>query len=93
MEEIRRKQVLSHIVLPAILPFLFCVVVLTPVHVLGCANRGLAALTVSLVSAFGALGAAVRGARGRFRGDPDALWWVISTLILTIPVIGVLILA
>ncbi len=93
MRGISRKQVLSHIVLPAILPFLFYAVVLTPVQVLGCANRGLAALSVSLLSAFVALGAAVRGAKGRFRGDPDALWWVVSTLILSIPVIGALILA
>jgi hypothetical protein len=48
---------------------------------------------VALASGLGALATASMGVRGRIRGDVYASWWIISTLILTIPVVALLILA
>ena len=72
---------------------LFFIVASTPVEVLGCTVRGLIALLIALISGLAALGAAIIGLKGRMRHDPKAIWWVTSTLILVIPVIGMIILA
>jgi hypothetical protein len=82
-----------HILLPAILPLIFFMIALSPVEVLGCRNRGLLALAVSLISGLSALGTAIIGVKGRIRGDSKAMWWVLSTLVLTIPVIAMIVLA
>jgi len=71
----------------------FFVVALMPVEVLGCFMRGLIALLIAFVSGLAALGAAIIGAKGRVRGDKNAIWWVISTLILVIPVIAMIVMA
>jgi hypothetical protein len=84
---------LSHVILPAIIPGVFFLIALTPVDVLGCRTRGVLAVLIALLSGLAALGAAIRGAKGRVRGDPQARWRVVSTLILVIPVIALLILA
>jgi len=75
------------------MPVLFLIVVLTPVEVLGCAVRGLTALLIALISGLAAVGAAIIGLKGRVRRDPNAIWWVMSTLILVIPVIAMILLA
>ena len=75
------------------MPVLFLIVVLTPVEVLGCAVRGLIALLIALISGLAAVGAAIIGLKGRVRRDPNAIWWVMSTLILVIPVIAMILLA
>lgn len=80
-------------ILPAMMLVLFFIVASTPVEVLGCAVRGLIALLIALISGLAALVAAVIGLKGRMRHDRDSIWWVISTLILTIPVIAMIILA
>jgi hypothetical protein len=82
-----------HILLPAILLLIFFMIALSPVEVLGCRNRGLLALAVSLISGLSALGTAIIGVKGRIRGDSKAMWWVLSTLVLTIPVIAMIVLA
>lgn len=82
-----------HILLPAILLLIFFMIALSPVEVLGCRNRGLLALAVSLISGLSALGTAIIGVKGRIRGDSKAIWWVLSTLVLTIPVIAMIVLA
>jgi len=87
------KRIVYHVILPAIMPVLFFVVASTPVEVLGCLVRGLIALLIAFVSGLGALGAAIVGAKGRVRHDRNRIWWVISTLILVIPVIAMIILA
>ena len=71
----------------------FFVIALMPVEVLGCFMRGLIALVIAFVSGLAALGAAIIGAKERVHGDKNAMWWVISTLILVIPVIAMLIMA
>jgi len=82
-----------HIILPAIVPALFFAVAATPAEVLGCRNRGLLAGSVALVGALSALGAAIKGLKGRLRGDPHSHWWVISALVLAIPAVAVVIIA
>jgi hypothetical protein len=49
------------------------------------------ALAVSFISGLLALGAAIIGAKNRVRGDADASWWVLSSLVLTIPVVSFLV--
>jgi hypothetical protein len=87
----RRKA--YHAAIPAIMPAVFFLIVVTPVETLGCFTRGLLASVVALASGLAALGTAVMGVRGQSRSDVYAGWWVISTLILTIPVVALLILA
>jgi len=91
------KRIVYHIILPAIIPVLFFVVALTPVEVLGCFFRGLIAMLIALISGLAALVAVIIGAKreakGRVRHDKNSIWWVISTLILVIPVIAMIILA
>jgi hypothetical protein len=82
-----------HVMIPAIVPLLFFAIALTPVDVLGCRNRGLLALLVSLISGFSAIGTAIVGLKGRIRGDSTAVWWILSTLVLTIPVVAMIVLA
>jgi len=87
------KRIIYHITIPTAVLIAFFVVALMPVEVLGCFMRGLIALLIALVSGLAALGAAIIGARGRVRGDKNAIWWVTSTLILAIPVIAMIIMA
>jgi hypothetical protein len=87
------NRLAKHILLPAILPLLFFMIALSPVEMLGCRNRGLLALAVSLISGLSALGTAFIGVKERIRGDSKAMWWVLSTLVLTIPVVAMIVLA
>jgi hypothetical protein len=87
------KRIVYHIIIPAFMPAVFFVIALMPVEVLGCRTRGLIALLVALFSGLAALGAAIIGVKGRMRGDIYAIWWVASSLILTLPVIALIILA
>jgi len=93
----RRKEGMGHltrhVVLPAIMPAAFFSVAFTPVAVLGCRNRGLLALLIALASGLWALDAAVAGAKKSARGDADAFWWVIGSMVLTIPVAAMLLMA
>lgn len=82
-----------HILLPALVPLLFIVVVATPMAVLGCRNRGLLALIIAFASVLGALSAAIRGAHCRLRRDSRANWWLASSLILAIAPVALLLLA
>jgi hypothetical protein len=87
------KRKIYHAAIPAMMPAIFFLIAATPVETLGCFTRGLLALVVALVSGLAALATALMGVRGRIRDDAYAPWWVISTLILTIPVVALLILA
>ena len=87
------KRFSRHILIPVAAPVLFFVIATTPVEVLGCRTRGWFALIVSLISGLLALGAAIIGAKGRIRGDSNAIWWVVSSLVLAIPVVGLLLFA
>ncbi len=87
------KRIVYHVILPAFMAVLFFIVASTPVEVLGCFLRGLIALLIALISGLAALVAAILGLKGRVRQDKNSIWWVLSTLILVIPVIAMIILA
>jgi len=75
------------------MPAIFFRVAFSSVEVLGCRIRGLLALMIALLSGLAALSAAGIGMKGRLRNDRNALWWLLSSLVLTIPVIAMIILA
>jgi hypothetical protein len=87
------KRIANHIIIPVMMTVLFFAVAWTPVEVLGCFLRGLIALLIALMSGLAALAAAIIGTKGRVRHDKNSIWWVLSTLILVIPVIAMIILA
>ena len=87
------RRVISHVIIPFLIAAVFFAIAVTPVEVLGCRTRGLLALGVSLSSGLAGLGTGVMGLKKRVRGETDAVWWIASTAILTIPVIGMIILA
>jgi len=75
------------------MPVLFFIVASMPIEMLGCFVRGIIALLIALISGLAALVAVIIGAKGRVRHDKNSIWWVMSTLILVIPVISMIILA
>jgi uncharacterized membrane protein len=87
------KRIVNHIIIPAMMAVLFFVVALTPVEVLGCLVRGLVAAMIALISGLAALATVIIGAKGRVRHDKNSIWWVLSTLILAIPLVAMVILA
>jgi hypothetical protein len=82
-----------HILLPVFVPVAFFLVALSPVQLLGCRNRGLLALLIALASVLAGLYTAIRAGNLRRRSDPEAQWWLATTLILIIAPIALLILA
>jgi len=87
------RRTISHVFIPFLIAAVFFAIAFTPVEALGCRTRGLLALGVSLSSGLAGLGTGVMGLKKRVRGETDAVWWIASTAILTIPVIGMIILA
>ena len=83
----------NHVYIPLLIAAIFFALAFTPVSVLGCRTRGLLALVISLSSGLAGIGTGVIGLKKRFRGEADATWWMVSTAILTIPLIGLIILA
>ena len=88
-----KDTVLLHFIVPAIMPVLFFAVALSPVDLLGCRTRGLIALSLAFVSGLAGLGAAVMALKGRVKGEAGSERWILTTLILTIPVVAMLVLA
>ncbi|MCU0613437.1 MAG: hypothetical protein MUE60_16835 [Candidatus Eisenbacteria bacterium] len=86
-------RIVRHILLPVLVCVCFFAVAFTPVEVLGCRNRGLLALAIAGGSGLGALGTAIVGLQRRVQRDAVAPWWAVSTLILTVPVVGMILLA
>jgi hypothetical protein len=87
------KRKLLHIIIPSTISIVFFINAFMPVEVLGCRNRGLVALTISSVSTLLTLTAAIAYLRAKFKEDQNAFWWLISVVLLVIPVIGIIILA
>lgn len=86
-------MVLRTVVVPAVMPVLFFAVALSPVDLLGCRTRGLIAFSVALVSGLAAIGTAGMALAGRVKGNAGSEKWIVSTLILAIPVAAMLVLA
>ena len=76
----------KHVALPAIAPAALIALYFTPVLLFGCVNRGLLAVGVALVSAAGAFVTVGVALRLRAQGKPAGLW-ILSTLILTSPLV------
>jgi hypothetical protein len=86
------KRVIVHIIVPLIIAIIFFVNGFMSVEVLGCFSRGLIALIIASISALLALASMLIGLKTRIAKDKNSFWWVISGLIFTIPVIGLIIL-
>ena len=84
------NAVVKHIALPAAAPLAIVGLYFTPVLLFGCVNRGLLAVAVVLVSAVAACVTTGKGVRAKAQGLPTANWWLLSTLILVIPIALVL---
>jgi len=88
-----KDTVIRHFILPTIMPVLFFAVALSPVELLGCRTRGLIALSIAFVSGLAGVGAAVMALKGRLKGEAGSEKWILTALILTIPVVALLVLA
>jgi Na+-driven multidrug efflux pump len=78
-------RTVKHIVIPAVAPAAIVGLYFTPPSLMGCAIRGLMALAVVLVAAISAFVTVGIALRGRVRNEPASVWWVVSTLILILP--------
>ncbi len=87
------NRLISYILIPAIMPAFFFLIALSPIEVLGCRTRGLLALLIAFVSGLAALVTAITGVKGRMRGDANSKWWIMSTLVLAIPVVAMIVMA
>ena len=81
------NRVLSHALLPAFAPTAIVALYFTPVEVFGCVGRGLMAVGVAMLSAVAAVVTVGIGIGKRARGDDSASWWLLSTCILTLPLV------
>jgi hypothetical protein len=90
---VKINTVNRHVIYPALMPLLFFAVALSPINLLGCRTRGLLALVIALACGIAALFSAIKALKGRWKGDADSQWWMITTLILTIPVVAMIIMA
>ena len=77
---------IRHIALPAVAPAAVTGLYFTPVAVFGCVNRGLMALSVVLLSSLVACVTLAIGVRAKARHDPSVDWWLLTTLILLLPI-------
>ncbi len=84
------NAIVRHIALPAAAPGAIIGLYFTPVLLFGCVNRGLLALAIVLISAIAACVTTGKGVRARVQGLPSANWWLLSTLILVMPIALVL---
>jgi len=82
-----------HVLFPALLPLAFLALVLMPVEVIGCRNRGILALVIALTSGGAAIACSIRALKLKRLGSPDSARWVVSSLILTVPVVALIVLA
>jgi hypothetical protein len=87
------QQIRKHIIIPGLVSVAFFAVAFSPVDILGCRLRGLLALSISLLSGIAGIGIAVTSLKKRIRGEADSLWWVVTTILLTIPVVGMILMA
>ena len=83
-----REAIVRHVALPALAPAAIVGLYFTPLSVIDCVQRGLLALAVVTASTLAALATAWFAARARRHAAQDprpARWWLVSTLILLLP--------
>ncbi|MEQ8156104.1 MAG: hypothetical protein ABRQ25_14635 [Clostridiaceae bacterium] len=95
MEKMKKQNnvFLKHIIVPSIFTILFLINAALPKTVLGCANRGLVAISIAFTSIFAAVFTVLMALKKRKYNKDESTWWVISTFILIMPTIALLILA
>ena len=82
----------KHVMIPAMMPFIFFGIASLPVDLFGCRVRGLLAALIAIAAGILGIGAAVRALLGRARGEANSSWWMASALILALPAIYVVLL-
>jgi len=87
------QKKLYHVIFPFTLSVIFFINAALPKTVLGCANRGLVALVIALISGLAAFVTVILALKQRSVGNSESIWWIISTLILLIPLIALIKLA
>ena len=80
------RPFVRHVGIPTLAPLALYALYLTPVTVFGCLNRGLMAFGVVVISSLGAFTTIGFAMRERVRGR-SATWWLLSTLILVLPLV------
>jgi hypothetical protein len=75
-----------HLAIPLVAPAAIVALYFTPVEVFGCVNRGLMAVAVALLSTGAACATTAIGARALARRDASSTRWLLSTLILLLPI-------
>ncbi len=81
-----KNKLFFNVLIPLVIPLTFLMVAATPVELLGCRTRGLIAVAIALAGSLAGLACAVKGLIDRIKGNPGSGWWIISTLILAMPV-------
>ena len=89
-EAITMNLLTKYIALPAIAPAAVIGLYFTPVVLFGCVNRGLLALAVVLLSTVTAVVTLRLSLRARVQNPLLSSWWLISTLILILPLVLVI---
>ena len=81
-----RKELITNVLFPLVVPFAFFLVAATPVELLGCRTRGLLAVSIALAGGLSGLGCAIKGLVSKIKDLPGSGRWMISTVILALPV-------
>lgn len=84
------SSVVGYVLLPSLAPLAIVGLYYTPVSVIGCANRGLLALAVVLISLIAGITIGLFGIRAKRRGQAGTHWRLVAMLILTVPALLVL---
>lgn len=76
-----------HVGLPALAPAAIVALYFTPVETFGCLARGLMAFGVALAAGIAAIVTALYAIRARAQRNEPGTWWLLSTLILVLPIV------
>jgi uncharacterized membrane protein YjfL (UPF0719 family) len=79
------RKILNHIAIPTLLPIIFFIVAATPVELFGCRLQGLIAVTLALTGGLLGLATVSKGLLDMIRNRPGSVWWIATTLILSLP--------
>ena len=81
------RPMVRHVGLPALAPVAIVALYFTPVQTFGCLGRGLMAFGVAVAAGIAAIVTALIALRARLQGNEPGTWWLLSTLILVLPIV------
>ena len=84
-------KITKHIIIPANVTVIFCMMTALPVNVFGCRNLRLIAGFIAIGAGLLGIVAAVRAIICKVRGDVASSLWMVSALILAVPAIFIVI--